>query len=57
MDKTDKKEKESIVDTSLVTMFLRMSPEERLQMNDNSIRTILELRDAFKRQRLEKSRT
>ena len=55
--KADKKENDSMVDTSLVTMFLRMSPEERLQMNDNSIRTILELRDAFKQQRLDKSRT
>ena len=37
------------VDRDLVTMFLRMSPEERIQTNDNSIRAILDLRDAFKK--------
>jgi hypothetical protein len=35
----------------LVAMFLRMSPEERLQANDNACRTILELRDAYRRQK------
>lgn len=39
------------VDKGLVAMFLKMSPEERLQANDNAARTILELRDAYKRQR------
>jgi hypothetical protein len=37
------------VDSDLVTMFLKMSPEERIQTNDNSIRAILDLRDAFKK--------
>jgi hypothetical protein len=32
-------------------MFIRMSPEDRLLANDNSFRTILELRDAFKQQK------
>lgn len=32
-------------------MFLRMSPEERLLANDNVLRTILELRDAYKRKK------
>ena len=45
------------VDKSLVTMFLKMSPEERLQMNDNSVCTILELRNAYKQQKFYKSRT
>ena len=45
------------VDKSLVAMFLKMSPEERLQMNDNSVRTILELRSAYWQQRFSKSRT
>ena len=32
-------------------MFLKMSPEERLQANDNAVRTILELRHAYQQQR------
>lgn len=39
------------VDKGLVAMFLRMSPEERLQANDNACSTILELRDAYKRRK------
>ena len=39
------------VDKGLVAMFLRMSPEERLRANDNAVRTILELRNAYKRRR------
>ncbi len=42
--------RESGVDKGLVAMFLKMSPEERLQANDNAFRTILELRDAYRRQ-------
>ncbi len=37
----------SSVDKSLVAMFLKMSPEERLGLNDNSARTILELRKTY----------
>lgn len=40
------------VDKGLVAMFLRMSPEERLSANDNAVRTIMELRDAFKQQQI-----
>lgn len=39
------------VDKGLVAMFLKMSPEERLQANDNAARTIQELKDAFKQER------
>jgi hypothetical protein len=39
------------VDKGLVTMFLKMSPDERLQANDNAARTIQELRDAYKQKR------
>ena len=39
------------VDKGLVAMFLRLSIEERLRANDNAIRTILELRNAYKRRR------
>jgi hypothetical protein len=38
------------VDKGLVSMFLKMSAEERLKANDNAVRTILELRNAYKRQ-------
>ena len=44
-------DKQSDVDRGLVAMFLRMSPEERLRANDNAFRTILELRDAYRRQK------
>jgi hypothetical protein len=39
----------------LVSMFLKMTPEERLQSNDNAIRTIQELRDAYRQQRNNRS--
>ena len=39
------------VDKGLISMFLKMSPEERLQANDNAVRTITELRNAFKQQK------
>jgi hypothetical protein len=39
---------ESLVDISLIDEMLRMSPEERLLLNDRMIRTIMELRDAFR---------
>lgn len=38
----------SSVDKSLVAMFLKMSPEERLRANDNAVRAILEMRHAYK---------
>ena len=44
------------VDKSLVAMFLKMSPEERLQTNDNTVCTILELRNAYKQQKFYESR-
>ncbi len=45
------------VDKGLVTMFLKMSPEERLIANDNAARTILELRNAFQRQKNNRHRS
>jgi hypothetical protein len=41
----------SDVDRGLVAMFLNMSIEERLRANDNAVRTILELRYAYKKQK------
>jgi len=46
----------SVVDKSLVAMFLKMSPEQRLKANDNAIRTILELRNAFQQRQTNKRR-
>jgi hypothetical protein len=40
----------------LVAMFLKMSPEERLQANDNAARTIQELRNAYKQEKNRKRR-
>lgn len=34
-----------------ITVFLKMTPEERLKSNDNAVRTILELRKAYQQQR------
>ena len=42
---------QSGVDKGLIAMFLRMSPEERLRANDDAFRTILELRDGYRRQK------
>jgi len=39
---------DALVDTSLIDEMLRLSPEERLLQNDRMIRTIMELRDAFR---------
>jgi hypothetical protein len=46
-----KANKHSGVDEGLVVMFLKMSPEERLRSNDNAVRTILELRNAYNKQK------
>ncbi len=45
------------VDKGLVAMFLRMSPEERLKANDNAVRGILELRNAYQRQKNDRRRS
>ena len=45
------------VDKGLVAMFLRMSPDERLLANDNMVRTILELRNAYKQRNTNRSRS
>jgi hypothetical protein len=51
MSEETKVGRQSGVDKGLVAMFLRMSPEERLLANDNALRTIVELRDAYRRQK------
>jgi hypothetical protein len=45
---------QSGVDKGLIAMFIKMSPEDRLRANDNAIRAIQELRDAYKRRKADK---
>jgi len=56
MIKETEKKNSLNVDKGLVAMFLKMSPEERLQANDNAARTILELRDAYQQQKINRHR-
>ena len=42
------------IDKGLIAMFLKMSPEERLLSNDNAVRTIIELRNAYNKQKVNK---
>jgi hypothetical protein len=56
MIKETKKKDSLNVDKGLVAIFLNMSPEERLQANDNAARTILELRDAYQQQKINRHR-
>lgn len=38
------------VDKSLIALFLKMTPEERLKANDNAVRAIWELKHAYRKQ-------
>ena len=51
MSQETNKNESTGVDKGLVTMFLRMTVEERVQANDNAVRAILELRDAYKKRK------
>lgn len=51
MAKESDQKDSSSVDKGLVAMFLRMSPDERLLANDNMVRTILELRNAYRQRK------
>jgi hypothetical protein len=57
MTKIKETNNSSGVDKGLVAMFLKMTPEERLRANDNAVRAILELRNAYQQQKLNKSRS
>ena len=50
MDKKSYK-KTKVVDKGLIAAFLRLSPDERLRSNDNMARTIMELKNAYKKRR------
>lgn len=45
------------VDKGLVSMFLKMSPEERLQANDKAVRTIMELKKCLPAAKNQQART
>ena len=45
------------VDKELITMFLKMTPEERLRANDNTVRAIMELKNAYQQRKTSHSRT
>ncbi len=45
------------VDKGLIEMFLKMTPEERVRSNDNTIRALVELRNAFKKQKTSSCRS
>lgn len=55
MDKAQR-EPAAGVDKSLVAMFLKMTPEERLRANDHAANAILEMRDAYRRQRRDRGK-
>jgi len=44
---------QSDIDTGLIKLFLKMTPEERLQSNDNTIRTLMELKNAYQNKAVE----
>jgi len=52
MGKNVETKNNSSVDEELVAMFLKMSPEERLKSNDNAVRAILELRNAYRKHKI-----
>ena len=56
MVKETKAEFQPSVDRGLVAMFLKMSPEERLRANDNALRTILELRYAYRQRKTDEGK-
>ena len=49
----DEKKAEDLVnvDKGLIVMFLKMSPIDRVLANDNMIRTIMELRNAYRQRK------
>jgi hypothetical protein len=57
MHRFDKNSESDQMDRGLVAMFLKLSPEERLRANDNAARTILELRNAYHQQKINRFRS
>ncbi len=56
MSKGSKTKNSSGVDKGLIALFLKMSPEERLRTNDNAMRTVLELRNAYQQKKSNRRR-
>ncbi len=57
MAKETKAKNKFVVDKGLGAMFLKMSPEERLRANDNAIRTISELKHAYRQRGIDERRS
>ncbi len=57
MNKDKQKSKTPQVDKEQITMFLKMTPEERLKSNDNAINAIAELRNALEQQKTSNRRS
>lgn len=56
-ERSDKAAHENVsgVDRGLIADFLKLSPEERLQANNNMLRAIMELRYAYDRSSADRS--
>lgn len=44
------------VDKEFIRMFLKMTPEKRFHTNDNTVRSIMELKNAYKQREKSNSR-
>jgi hypothetical protein len=47
---------QSTIDKGLIALFIKMSVEERLSANDQAVRAIKEMRNAFQKQKTGKHR-
>ena len=43
-------------DKTLIAMFLKLTPEERIRSNDNAVNAVRELQNAFKQRRKSNNR-
>jgi len=50
------KENHDGVDKTLIAMFLKLTPEERIRSNDNAVNAIRELQNTFKQRRKSNNR-
>ena len=57
MTRKTKAENRSGVDKTLVSMFLKMTPEERLRANDQAACMILELKNAYQQRKFNRRKS
>ena len=55
-EKNKSQDDRPMVDKTLVSMFLKMTPEERIRMAASSAKAIMELKNGFKRREADKRR-